>query len=139
MPIKRETRSRALALQLLYAWDVGGASESLLTCWHRVLSEHPAGPRTQERALELAEGVVRQLAAHDERIAAAADRWRSERLAVIDRNILRLGVHELVEGVTPPKVVIDEGVRLGKWFGGDKTPGFVNGVLDRVARDLGKL
>ena len=139
MPIKRETRSRALALQLLYAWDVGGAQEALLTYWNRVLSQHPAGPKTQERSLQLAEGVVRDQAPLDERIAAAADRWRTERLAIIDRNILRLGIYELIEGVTPPKVVIDEGVRLAKWFGGEKTPGFVNGVLDRAARDLGKL
>jgi len=139
MPIKRETRSRALALQLLYAWDVGGAQEALAVYWNRVLQLTPAGPATQERALELSEAAVAGQGAIDKHIADAADRWRTERLGVIDRNVLRLGIAELLEGETPPKVVIDEAVRLAKWFGGAKSPGFVNGVLDRVARDLGKL
>lgn len=139
MPIKRETRSRALALQLLYAWDVGGAAEALPVHWNRALLLLPAGPKTQERALELAEAVVAEHDAIDQRIADAADRWRPERLGVIERNILRLGVREMVEGATPPKVVIDEAIRLARWFGGAKSPGFVNGVLDRVGRDLGKL
>ena len=58
---------------------------------------------------------------------------------MVERNILRLGIHELRRGETPPKVVIDEAIRLGQWFGGPKTPAFVNGVLDRVARSLGQL
>jgi len=139
MPIKRETRSRALALQLLYAWETGGGADALAAAWNRILSRGQSGPLTQERALDLAEAVVRAHEELDERIGDAADRWRPERLSIVDRNVLRLAINELLEGVTPPKVVIDEAVRLAHWFGGAKSPGFVNGVLDRVARDLGKL
>lgn len=139
VPIKRETRARALALQLLYAWDIGGAQEAVSVYWSRALQLTPAGPKTQERALALAEAVVATQDGIDRRLSEAADRWRTERLGVIDRNVLRLGIQELLEGQTPPKVVIDEAVRLAKWFGGARSPGFVNGVLDRVARDLGKL
>jgi len=60
-------------------------------------------------------------------------------VAVVDRNLLRLAALELEGRVTPPRVVIDEAVKLARWFGGPKSPGFVNGILDRLARDLGRL
>ncbi len=142
---KPETRARKLALQLLYGWDVtdpaagevGGAGRE--AAWGRVLACAGAGPRVEERALVLAGAAVARAAAIDACIVRAADRWRLDRLGVIDRNVLRLAVAELEEGATPPKVVIDEAVRLARWFGGDKSPAFVNGVLDRIARDLGRL
>jgi N utilization substance protein B len=143
MPIRAETRSRALALQLLYAWDVGGGTEPQRrggdTLWGRVVALAGARPRVEDRALALAGAVVERRADVDGRIAAAAERWRLERLGAVDRNILRLASAELLEGVTPPRVVIDEAVRLAHWFGGPRSPGFVNGVLDRIARDLGRL
>ena len=61
------------------------------------------------------------------------------RIAVVERNILRLGIHELRQGDVPPKVIIDEAVHLAHWFGGVRAPGFVNGVLDGIARTLGRL
>jgi N utilization substance protein B len=61
------------------------------------------------------------------------------RIAVVERNILRLAIQELTEASVPPKVAIDEAVRLAHWFGGAKAPGFVNGVLDRIARTAGLL
>jgi len=64
---------------------------------------------------------------------------RIERIAAVERNILRLGIHELVLADVPPKVAIDEAVQLAHWFGGAKAPAFVNGVLDRVAKQLGRL
>lgn len=137
---KLETRARALALQLLYAWDVtgnaGGAPES---AWGRVLAVTGPGPKLEERALDLALAVVKSRATLDASIERAADRWRIERLGVVDRNVLRIGAHEITNDVAPPRVVIDEGVRLARWFGGEKSPSFINGVLDRIARDLGKL
>ncbi len=75
----------------------------------------------------------------DRAITGAADNWRLDRIGAIERNILRLGIHELRAGMTPPKVVIDEAVRLAHWFGGPRTPAFINGVLDRVARADGRL
>jgi N utilization substance protein B len=98
-----------------------------------------APPRVEERGHALAALVGGRRAEIDRRIEAAADRWRMERLGVVDRNILRLASAELLEGVTAPRIVLDEAVRLAQWFGGERSPAFVNGVLDRIARDLGRL
>jgi len=137
---KVETRARALALQLLYAWDAPGhGDEPPESLWARLLGVIGAGPKREELALDLASDVVHRRAELDGRIEKAAERWRLERLSVIDRNVLRLAAGEITRGTTPTKVVIDEAVRLARWFGGDKSPSFVNGVLDRIARDLGRL
>lgn len=141
MPVRAETRARAFALQLLYAWDVGGTppAEGREALWSRLAGVAGARPRIEERGHALAALAVARQAEIDERIGSAADRWRLGRLGVVDRNILRLAAAELLEGVTPPKIVLDEAVRLAQWFAGPRSPGFVNGVLDRVARDLGRL
>lgn len=139
--VRTETRARALALQLLYAWDVPGAHNGGVPhgAWARLLAVIGPRPRVMERALPLAEAIVARRAELDEHIERAAERWRIERLGIVDRNVLRLATFEIVTGEVPPKVAIDEAVRLAKWFGGEKSPGFVNGVLDRIARDLGRL
>ena len=139
MPIRAETRSRALALQLLYAWDSAGGNSAAVSDWEGIGRLARAGPRVGDAAVALAEEVVSRRAELDAHIGRAADRWRIERIGVVDRNVLRLGTLELAAGAVPPKVAIDEAVRLAQWFGGEKSPGFVNGILDRVARDLGRL
>ncbi len=138
MPIRAETRARALALQLLYARELK-ASATREDAYAGVLRISGVGPKVQERALALADEVVRQAKTLDGHIGRAAQHWRLERLAAVDLVILRLGVLELLERATPPKVVLDETIRLARWFGGEKSPAFVNGVLDRVARELGRL
>ena len=75
----------------------------------------------------------------DQRMGEAAEHWRLERVGVVERNVLRLALAELAEGSTPARVVIDEAVKLAHWFAGAKAPGFVNGVLDAVAREFGAL
>lgn len=140
MPVRAETRSRALALQLLYAWDVAGCAEAGNDAvWAGVIELARSGPKVRERALKLAGQAVARRAELDGLIGRAAEHWRLERIGVVDRNVLRLAALELAVGETPPKVSIDEAVRLARWFGGEKSPGFVNGVLDRVARDLSRL
>jgi len=139
MAIRAETRARALALQLLYAWDQGpGGQDDRRVAWSRVLPLVRVSPAVRDRALGLAEAALDARPRIDPVLERAADRWRLERLAVVDRNILRLAALEL-ESPTPPKVVIDEAVRLARWFGGPKSPGFVNGILDRLAREQGRL
>jgi N utilization substance protein B len=138
--IRAETRARALALQLLYAWDqMPEKAADPRAAWARVLPLVSASPAVRDRALSLAEATVRSRARLDAELEHAADRWRLERLAVVDRNLLRLAACELESAATPPKVVIDEAVRLARWFGGPKSPAFVNGILDRIARDRGRL
>lgn len=117
--LRAETKARARALQILYAWEMQGYPSI----------EAPA----------LARGVMEARARLDAEIAATADHWRLERIGAVERNILRLGVHELLAGDLPAPVVIDEAVRLARWFAGAKAPAFVNGVLDAMARRLGRL
>jgi N utilization substance protein B len=87
----------------------------------------------------LAAGVVSEIESLDTEIAQAAENWRMSRIAVVERNILRLGIYELCRGEVSPKVAINEAVRLAHWFGGARAPGFVNGILDGVAHSLGRL
>ena len=87
-------------------------------------------------AKELVCGVAEDMGAIDERLRAAARNWRLERMAVVDRSVLRLAAYELLHTETPVAVVIDEAVRMAKRFGDDPSPAFVNGVLDGVARGI---
>jgi N utilization substance protein B len=96
-------------------------------------------PNIYDHAERLVDAVIRDRVSLDKRAADAADNWRIERIAAVERNILRLGIHELIIAEVPPKVAIDEAVQLAHWFGGAKAPAFVNGVLDRVAKQLGRL
>lgn len=136
--LRAETKSRARALQLLYAWEMLGGPPvpSVATGVSRLTGPEP---RILDRAEELAQGVIREVGELDAQAARASDNWRLDRIAVVERNILRLGIFELRRGDVPPKVAIDEAVRLAHWFGGARAPGFVNGVLDGVARALGCL
>ena len=135
--LRPETRARARALQLLYACEITG-SGAVAAAGGLARLTGPE-PRVLDGAEELASGVLANRESLDRLIQGAADNWRVERIGVVERNILRLGIHELQVGQTPPKVVIDESIRLSQWFGGAKTPAFVNGVLDRIAHTLGRL
>lgn len=138
MALRAETRARARALQLLYAWETDGKPdlEALLARVERLTRP---GAEVLALATGLARGVVDDCAALDAAFASATENWRIDRLAVIDRNILRLAVFELRSGAVPPKVVIDQALWLAHRFGGLQSPGFINGVLDHVARSLGRL
>ena len=93
--------------------------------------ELPEGARTFAKELVL--GVAQHRAQLDALIGEHAKNWRVERMASVDRNVLRLGTFELAHGDTPAPVVIDQAVELARRFGGDRSPAFVNGVLDAVA------
>lgn len=136
--LRVETKSRARALQLLYAWEMQGGPPmaSVATGLSRLTGPEP---RILDRAEALAAGVISDVGTLDAEAARAAEHWRMSRIAVVERNILRLGIHELRRGEVPPKVAIDEAVRLAHWFGGARAPGFVNGVLDGIARTMGRL
>lgn len=133
-----ETKGRARALQLLYAWELTGElpMAHVATGVARLTGPEPL-------VLDFAESLAGRVVAHigelDRLAAAAADNWRMSRIAIVERNILRLAIQEITEGSVPPKVAIDEAVQLAHWFGGAKAPGFVNGVLDRIAHTTGLL
>jgi N utilization substance protein B len=136
--LRTETKSRARALQLLYAWELQGEPPmaDVATGLSRLTGPEP---RVLDRAESLAADVIANLDALDAQATRGTDNWRLSRIATVERNILRIGIRELTVGDVPPKVAIDEAVRLAHWFGGARAPGFVNGVLDGVARSLGRL
>jgi transcription antitermination protein NusB len=136
--LRTETKSRARALQILYAWELDGRPPIPVVVTGVARLTGPE-PRILDRAEELAAGIAAEIESLDAELAQAAENWRMSRIAVVERNILRLGIHELRRGEVPPKVAIDEAVKLAHWFGGARAAGFVNGILDAVARSLGRL
>ncbi|MGH7531644.1 MAG: transcription antitermination factor NusB [Gemmatimonadales bacterium] len=136
-----ESKQRARALQLLYAWEVGsGGGAAEIGSGLVRLAEHPADMADQLAPAEVMAGaVMADLASLDREASAAAENWRWDRIGIVERNILRLGVLELRDPAIPPKVAIDEALHLAHLFGGAKSAAFINGVLDRVARTLGRL
>ena len=136
--LRLETRGRARALQMLYAWELQGAPamHDVAAGLSRLTGPEP---RVLDFAEALAARVISDVDALDRQAAVAAENWRMSRIAIVERNILRLAIQELIDGSAPPKVVIDEAVRLAHWFGGAKAAPFINGVLDRIAHSLGRL
>ena len=134
-----ETKARARALQLLYAWELSGRP-TIETVIARVAVIHGRVPRgVYDRGADLAAKAIAGLPEFDRRIADAAEHWRLERVGAIERNILRLALAELDEASTPSRVVIDEAVKLAHWFAGSRAPAFINGVLDAIAHETGAL
>jgi len=138
MAARIETRGRSRALQALYAWDVR-RDQDLLAIAQRVWDD--LGVLPAER--DFADGLLNLIAAEREQLDAelteVTTHWRLDRLGAIERCILRLGAAELAQGVTPPKVVIQECVRLAERYGSANSASFVNGVLDAHARRVGAL
>ncbi len=122
-------RARELALQLLYQHEHTGAD---LDVMQRDFDEWTgASDGVREFADVLLRGTLSQLEKLDEELALQTAHWRLERLAAVDRNILRLAMYELMhEPDTPPAVVIDEAIEIAKKFGAEESGRFVNGVLD---------
>lgn len=99
--------------------------------------EHFSVPKgALDFARELVRGVVAALPDLDALVSLHARNWRVSRMAVVDRNVLRIGAFELCKTDTPVAVVIDEGVDLARRFGSDRSPSFVNGVLDAIAKEV---
>ena len=130
-------RGREAALQCLYQWDSSGgdANAALEHTW--LLRKGNDPPGTQEFARQLVSGVVASIQEIDGLIGEQADNWRVGRMGAVDRNVLRLGVYELMHGEAPPAVVIDEAIELAKEFSDDTAGQFVNGVLDGIRHRIG--
>jgi len=129
--------AREAALQLLYAHEASGEPEAhvLQSFWR----ETPGDPEGRQYAEDLFSGALGRQAEIDERIRAASDNWRVERMSRVDRNVLRLGTYELMARSDVPRaVIIDEAIELAKRYGSEGSGKFVNGVLERVATELGR-
>ena len=135
--LRLETKGRARALQLLYAAETRDRDvDEVVPGLTRLTGPEPTVLEFAER---LATAVGADRAALDRLLAAATDHWRLERVAMIDRTILRIGAWEIKSGTVPPLVAIDEALWLAHRFGTPQSAAFVNGILDRVARTLGRL
>jgi N utilization substance protein B len=133
-------RARQQALQLLFQWDIRRSPlEDIIRGYYDSLlvSEDTVGrPHHDEFAEVLLRGAIEDLPGIDERITRHAAHWRLERMPVVDRNILRIAVYEMLRTDTPPAVIIDEALELARRFSGEESVHFVNGVLDAVRREL---
>lgn len=129
------TTAREAALQLLYAVEAAGEPQE--TVIREFWRETPGDAEGRKYADALVLGICERRAEVDARIAAASENWRLERMTPVDRNLLRIGAYELeyVEDV-PRAVAIDEAVEIAKRFGTEESSKFVNGVLERIAKDL---
>lgn len=125
-------KSREFALQMLFQWEMSPQAPKRLegNFWKAARAEK----KTREFANRLFEGAVAEAATLDALIAKHAENWRIERLAAIDRAILRLGVYELRGGGAPFKVVMNEALELAKKFSSEDAAPFINGVLDAIRK-----
>jgi N utilization substance protein B len=122
---------------MLFQVEVGNATaETAITLFWRQFEGDPEG---RSYADAIVRGVTDDLAAIDDRLRKASTHWRLERMSRVDRNLLRLGAWELVARKDVPRaVILDEAVELAKAYGTEESPAFVNGVLNRVADDVGR-
>lgn len=121
-------------MQMLFQWDMSQQEPRKLET--KFWKSAKAADNTRNFANELFEGAARDTAVLDEIIERHAENWKFERLAVIDRAILRLAVHELRRNDAPSKVVLNEAVDLAKKFSNEDSGAFVNGVLDSICKSL---
>jgi N utilization substance protein B len=133
-----ESRGRNRALQALYAWDVRGEA-GLERVSLQVWDDLAVGPEERRIASQLVGVMIRKGPEIDRLLSDVTTNWRLERLGAIERTVLRLATAELSLGETPPKVVIQEAVRLAERYGSAQSARFVNGIIDAVARRLGRL
>jgi len=129
----RRRRARELALQLLYQNDLAGTPPGEMFAWTQEYTD--AAPEVQEYASRLVLGALSRRDELDALLAERSEHWRLGRMPAVDRNLLRLGLYELLfEPETPHAVVIDEAVEIAKKFSTPSSGPFVNGVLDGIRR-----
>jgi N utilization substance protein B len=127
-------KARELAMQVMYVWDAHGANDPEMAR-QAIAGAADADETARAEGLRMAEGAWGQREVSDQWVLRLAPQWPPRRQPPVDRNILRLGIWELTNAPTPPKVVIDEAVELAKQFSTENSPAFVNGVLDAVLRE----
>ena len=126
-------KARELALQMLYQHDLSGNAPDMIIDTFEDLQK--SKPNTREFATKIFRGTVDHLADIDGMIQAQAENWRLSRMAVVDRNIIRMSVYEFLhETGTPKLVVIDEAIEIAKRYGNDKSSQFINGILDGILK-----
>ena len=133
-------RAREMALQILYQWEVGRADVTSAANTFFTLQwpdTDPPDPALRAFASSLARDTVERMDAIDPLIAETSERWRPERMALLDRLILRMAICEMVrDSATPPAVVINEALELARTFTTEESVKFINGMLDAIRKKL---
>lgn len=120
-------------MQVLFLWDTHGVADADMA--RQAAHDGSGDPVLRQHAIDMANGAWEQRETADRWVERIAPRWPAARQAAIDRSLLRLGVWELTNTDTPPKVVIDEAIELAKTFSTEQSAGFVNGVLDAILKE----
>ncbi|HFC76995.1 MAG TPA: transcription antitermination factor NusB [Candidatus Moranbacteria bacterium] len=133
---------RSIAMQSLFEWDFNdGKDDVILTIVDKNIKDLAVGIDETDLILNLVEGVIKNQKDIDELIEQCAPDWPLDQITVVDRNILRVGIFELLYGdyeKVPPKVAINEAIELAKTFGGPNSAKFINGVLGTIYREMGE-
>lgn len=134
--------SRSIAMQTLYEWDFKGKDQKKLKeIVGRNLKEFGPGLEESDFVWQIIDGVIKNLNKIDKIIEKSAPEWPIDQITIVDRNVLRIGLYELLFGnrdEVPPKVAINEAIELAKSFGGESSGKFINGVLGTVYREIGE-
>ncbi len=134
--------SRSIAMQSLYEWDFSGKKPDILEkIVEKNIREFGPGLQDKDFIWQLIKGVVSRISDIDRIIEKAAPEWPIDQITIIDRNVLRIGLYELLYGnkeEVPPKVAINEAIELAKSFGGESSGKFINGVLGTVYKEIEK-
>ena len=126
-------KARELALQMLFQHDMSGNEPDMIIATFEDLQK--SKPNTREFAVKILRGTVDHLSEIDDMIQAQAENWRLSRMAVVDRNIIRMSVYEFLhESDTPKLVIIDEAIEIAKKYGTQKSSQFINGILDGILK-----
>jgi N utilization substance protein B len=138
MRLRAETRARARALQALYAWDLRDG-EPLDRIASQVWDDLAIAPDERAFAGRIVRTIIAEGKTIDDALRDVTTNWRLERLGAVERAVLRIAAAELLRGDPPPRVAIQEAVRLAERYGSAQSARFVNGVLDALARKMGRL
>lgn len=142
--------SRSIAMQTLYEWDFNGSkklttsganNKKIEEILERNVEEFAPGLEDDKFARDLIKGVLENKEKIDAIIAKTAPEWPIDQISIVDRNVLRIGIYELLysnRSEVPPKVAINEAIELAKSFGGETSGKFVNGVLGTIYRAIGE-
>ena len=130
----RRRKARELALRMLYQMETNGEDPELALLKYCELFPYQKAVTDYTRVL--LSGIKKEKELIDGYIQAASEHWKSERIALVDRNVLRIGIFEMLfSDDVPPKVAIDEAIEMSKKYGNEESREFVNGILDRIMHD----
>ena len=135
----KRRKAREYALQVLFQLDIR-KEKPTATLFKRFWTEYEPDDEVRTFTEEIVKGTYKHLKSINAKILACAKNWTLERMAIVDRNVLRMSAYEILYRVDiPPSVTINEAIELAKKFGTDESGAFVNGILDSVARMAGKV